>query len=412
MERGNSKNFTHHLETIFEKYLARIDDEFHAHVFKQLKSLITECFELYERKQDPKTFKSFRSLFVEPISVASQNALLKHDLKHLALVDFGTNVQEKIKAVNPDALPLEQVNVMKLKKIFLAHPDECPSCIASRFNLFQLKNYVNQRKHSILRKKTKLLIDIPVVIQIPVSKNDSTKIVGVDWGIRNLLSASIFDFEKKAFLTDIQLDKPELWGKIMASRGNFTRLQRIKAHRERGYLKKGRFFKKYSSSLTMHGLKNALRLMQIAHVVSASLVAWGITNDSRVIAVESLKSLRPEKGKLSRELNFRVSHSPRSLVKRLLDMKIKRFGGKLYAVNAGYTSQYSSELILEALKSDGRHETWNADTTRGYRTNDPSVIPPPNEKGGEFFVHDMAALINADTNASRNIALKLFHHFK
>ena len=66
-------------------------------------------------------------------------------------------------------------------------------------------------------------------------------------------------------------------------------------------------------------------------------------------------------------------------------------------------------LILQALKENGDTTTWFHDTTKGIRTNDPVTLSP--QKGGEYFHHDDAPLINADINASKNLCLKLYHKF-
>lgn len=405
-------NFEHLIDPVFKKYQSHTNDEFHAYMLDQLRALLQERYNQYTENPCPKTYRKFFHLLVDKLDAASQHVLLKQELKHLEVSDFGKSAQKKIEQINQKGLPLERINIMRLKKVFQAHPQECPEAIRSKLKLYKVKDYVIQRKHLLLKKKEKLLINIPVEILVPVTPNKSERITGVDWGIRKDVSASIFDFQNLEFVKDLQLDETEIWEKILASRDNIARLQRVKAFSDCDSLRKGKFFKPQSKSIIYHGLKNRERLKQIAHLVSTELVQWSVDIGAKTISVESLKSLRPEKGNLSRLLNFRVTHSPRALLKTLLSQKIRRYGGKLYAVNARHTSQYPSFSILDALKSNRKLDCWYGNTTKGFRTNNPSKIPPPKERGGEYFYHEAVSIINADINAAQNVALKLFHHFK
>lgn len=399
-------------EAIFKNHERFITDDFHAGMFRQLKTLILERLEEYRETPGPKTCEKFYSLFLEKLDAGTLHGLLKDELKQMDVADFGKNAQVKIKRLNPEGKSLEKINILRLKKVFLAHPQECPAAINEKFKYYKLKDFIVQRKHALLKRRKKLLISVPIEVLIPVTRNNSKRIVGLDWGVRSLLSASIFDYDQLEFVEGIQLDDFEVWEKVMNSRDNTARLQRIKAQSDRGLLKKGRFFRPYSEQITCLGLKNKERLKRIAHSVTTALVRWSVKNDAKILAVESLKSLRLERGRFSRLLNFKISNSPRSLIVQHLKMKISRFGGKLYSINPKHTSQYSSALILEALKSNGKYETWHADTEKGIRTNSITRSPPPEEKGGEYFYHDSAPIINADINAAQNVALKLFHHFE
>ncbi len=268
-----------------------------------------------------------------------------------------------------------------------------------------------QRRHAILKKKNKILITIPIEIQVPITRVKSEKITGVDWGIRTDISAGILNYDDLEFEKDLQLNETEAWKRSIESRKNTARLQRVKSSLERNSLKTGRFFKPLSAHLTFHGNKNRARLKNLAHGISSVLVQWSILNDSNIIALESLKSLKLERGALPRLLNYKINNSPRGILRELIEMKLRRYSGKLYSINAQFTSQYSSVLILNYLKKNKNGDKWYGNTTKGYRINSLASLPPLNERGGEFFYHELAPIINADINAAQNIALKLYHNF-
>ncbi|NHI93220.1 MAG: hypothetical protein EAX96_12025 [Candidatus Lokiarchaeota archaeon] len=405
------KNFKQKLALKYNKFEKQISDDFQKHIFRQLKRIILERYEQYKRDDCEDNFNNFCNLFLEKIETPILNKLIKNELKNVQFYMFGSLIQEKIRVLNKQNLPLTRINITQLKKIFRAHLNECPKIIKSKFDLYQIKNYVIQKKHLLRKSKNKFLLIIPIEISIPIEKRNSQKITGVDWGIRTDLSASLFDFSKLIFENDLQIDESETWDKILNNRDNFARLQRVKVYLEKDFLKMGKFFKPISTLISNHGFKNNRRISYLAHLLSKRVIDWSIKNNSRIIAVESLKSLKLERGKLTRLLNFRINHSPRALLRELIDLKIRRFGGKLYNVNARYTSQYSSILILKAIQSNKKLDKWYGNTTKGYRTNTPTIIPPPKEKGGEYFYHNGLPIINADINAAQNIALKMFHHF-
>ena len=412
IEQRSFSGFEKTINTVYRKYEKKFNDDFQSFLIHQLYMMILDHFQACEEKNDEESFKKLYKLLLEPIPVPILNKLLKKELENLKLSDFGPTLRTKIIELNKKNLPLERVNITQLKGLFRNHSSECPEVLISKFSLYQVKNYVFQKKHIILKKKNKILISIPLEIHVPIIQTDSKKIVGVDWGIRKDLSASIFNYSTFSFEDSIQLDESNIWEKILITRDNVARLQRVKAQVEGNFLRKGKFYSKYSDLITMHGNKNSNRIKYLAHSISRNIVNWSIDNECKIFATESLKSLRPERGKLSRLLNFRVTHSPRAILLNQIEMKMKRYGGKVYNVNAKNTSRYSSMLILNAIKSNGKSEKWYGYTDQGYRTNSAHLVPPPKEAGGEFFYHEKAPLIDADLNASCNIAMKLFHHFK
>lgn len=405
-------SFREQFDSLYNEYRVKITDVFHVHLFDQLRLLILERFEKYRENPSPKTFKKFNGLILDKVDTQTLHQLLKVELKRLDPSNFGRDIQRKIEILNREGLPLERVNITNLKRIFLAHMEECPPAIRWKFRLCKLKDYVLQRSHTVYWKNGKVLLVVPIEIQVPITPNESKRITGMDWGIRKDATMSILDYGKLEFVEDMELEEPVLWGKVITSRGNVARLQRAKANLEQNFLEKGRFYKPHASQIAGHGAKNKARLKQLAHSVSTKLIEWSVASISKVLAVESLKSLRPVRGELSRLLNFRISHSPRADMKRLMSEKIRRYGGKLYHLNARYTSQYSSELILQALKANGHPDEWYAGTTKGYRTNDTVTDPPPKEVGGEYFYHAKVPIIKADVNSARIMPLKLLFHFK
>jgi len=412
MEKKSFSGFEKIINSIYEKFEKKITDNFQLYLVHQLHLMILDQFQACEEKNDEESFEKLYKTLLEPIPVPILNKLLKKEIVDLELNDFGPTLQEKIMNLNTKNLPLERVNITQLKGLFRKHVSECPKVLLTKFSLYQVKNYVFQKKHMIMKKKNKIIISIPLEMHVPIFRNTSKKITGVDWGIRKDLTASIFNYSAFSFEASIQLDESKLWEKILVARDNVARLQRVKAQVEGNFLQKGKFYSKYSDLISMHGNKNANRINHLAHLLSRNVVNWSIENECKIFATESLKSLRPEKGKLSRLLNFRVTHSPRAILLNQIEMKMKRYGGKVYNVNPKNTSRYSSMLILNSIKKNGKSEKWYGNTKQGYRTNSIHLDPPPKEAGGEFFHHEHAPGIDADVNASCNIAMKLYHHFK
>ena len=397
------------LEDQFSSDTWKSENRFQVHLIKQVKAFILERWEEHVINPTLQTRSKFYKTLVEDLDAQTLHELLREDLKTLTCADFGPTVREFMDELNPEDRPLDQVNVMKLKRVFSTHLEECPEVIREKFKLVKLKNYIMLKKHLIYMKKNKLYMSVPIQLSIPTKKIETEKIVGCDWGIRTDLSCAIFDYEQLLFEDTLQLDYKDTWEKIMASRQEVARLQRVRAAHEKGCLQEGQINRDLSFTITCHGLKNQERLKKLAHGLSRSVVDWCVDHDAMILALESLKSLKLEHGELSRVLNHRINYSPRSLLKQLIEMKLRRFGGKCYSINPASTSQYSSMLILQALKQNGDTTTWFHDTTKGIRTNDPVTLSP--QKGGEYFHHDDAPLINADINASKNLCLKLYHKF-
>ena len=345
------------------------------------------------------------------MDVQALHELLREELKCLTDVDFNSNIRDKLNALNHDGRPLWRLNIMKVRKIVQAHLSECPKKVQDVFKVYKIKNYVMLRKQVIFKRKNKLCMSVPIETFIPTVKYGFSRIVGCDWGIRRDLTCSILDYQTLTFENELLLDEAQTWKKILHSRGEVARLQRVEAALKHGFLKEGTLISPRAVAITNHGLKNKERLKKLAHGLSKHVLEWCLDQDVRIVAMESLKSLQLERGELSRLLNFRINHSPRALLRDLVKKKIRRIGGKCYVINAAHTSQYSSMLILEALKNNEDGGSWFLNTPKGYRTNDLSIIPPVEARGGQYYYND-GMILDADVNASRNLCLKLFNMFE
>ncbi|MHA1784890.1 MAG: hypothetical protein ACTSVE_06800, partial [Candidatus Helarchaeota archaeon] len=290
------------LDDLFSWNTLESENRFQVHLVKQVKAFILECWEEYLVNPTLQTRTKFYRTLVEDLDAQTLHLLLKEELKELTSADFGTTVKALIEKVNLEGHLLEQVNVMKLKRIFSAHLEECLEVIREKFKLVKLKNYVMLKKHLIYRKKNKLYISVPVEITIPTKKMETKKICGADWGVRTDLSCAIFNYEQLQFENTLQLDHQDTWEKIMASRQEVARLQRIKAACEKGFLQDGQLARDLAFTITCHGLKNKERLKKLAHDLSKTVVDWCMDHDATIVALESLKSLRLEHGELSRVL--------------------------------------------------------------------------------------------------------------
>lgn len=207
-------------------------------------------------------------------------------------------------------------------------------------------------------KNSRLFIQVAFKTESPENLSPDKDCIGIDMGIRNILTVSDGRVYKST--------------KLLAKKRNIRflrkKLSKVKTKSARKHLSKlARKEKRFCTNL--------------CHILANDFLK---NTNSKTLVFEDLKNLRisianknKNKGNFSRFINNRVSSVPTSSIKEIITYKAKRLGFSVILVNPAYTSQ----IDFRTGKRSGKR----------YR--------------GAYYANDKKVL-HSDFNASCNIAAK------